>query len=244
MNHGAPGTTQWSVARNNLLMGHERAPASSTARNTAEVDRVNRVLELAGLKMGDSATLWGSLGFILDNGVTHVSGVRHEFDEAGRGILDWGFRSLGEDAQEIAALDDLGFGLAPREKRPTPRHANGVISIDHLVILTPDLSRSIASFERAGITCRRVRDTKRGMHQAFFRLGEVILEVVGAMDGASTGPSSLWGIAYTVKNLDDTAAFLGDRMRPAKPAVQKGRMIATLDRAVGSSVSIAFMSPE
>lgn len=202
------------------------------------------MLELAALKMGDPGALWGSLGFSVDDDATHVSGVRHEFDDAGHGILDWGFRSSGDEAPNIAELDGLPCRLAAFEAKSTPNHPNGVVSIDHLVILTPDLTRSIASFEGVGIPCRRVRDTNRGMHQAFFRLGEVILEVVGSMDSTSTGPPSLWGIAYTVKNLDETATFLGDRMRPAKPAVQKGRMIATLDRAVGSSVSIAFMSPE
>ena len=44
-------------------------------------------------------------------------------------------------------------------------------------------------------------------------------------------------------DLDATARYLGDRLHPAKGAVQPGRRIATLDRGAGSTVAMAFMSP-
>jgi hypothetical protein len=37
---------------------------------------------------------------------------------------------------------------------------------------------------------------------------------------------------------------LGPRLLPAIDAVQPGRRIATLDRSAGSSVAMAFLSPE
>ena len=84
------------------------------------------------------------------------------------------------------------------------------------------------------------------MQQAFFKLGEVILELVGpAEPQADAGPPRFFGLAFTVRDLDETAAFLGDRLHAAKDAVQPGRRIATLDKALGgSSVPIAFMTPE
>jgi hypothetical protein len=51
-------------------------------------------------------------------------------------------------------------------------------------------------------------------------------------------------LAFTVAELDATARFLGERMRPPKEAVQPGRRIATLDRSAGSTVAMAFMSPD
>jgi hypothetical protein len=75
-------------------------------------------------------------------------------------------------------------------------------------------------------------------------LGETIAEVVGPPSGSSPGPARFYGLAFTVADLDATALFLGERLRPAKDAVQPGRRIATLDRAVGSTVPLAFMSSE
>jgi hypothetical protein len=82
------------------------------------------------------------------------------------------------------------------------------------------------------------------MRQIFFRLGSVILEVVGAPDTANEGPSSLWGITYVVADIDATASFFGDRTLPVKEAVQPGRRIATLrHRDLGMSVRTAMISP-
>ncbi|MBV9662995.1 MAG: glyoxalase, partial [Actinobacteria bacterium] len=63
------------------------------------------------------------------------------------------------------------------------------------------------------------------------------------LDPTGDGPARFYGLAFTVADLDATAAYLGDRLRPAKDAVQPGRRIATLDKSAGSSVAIAFMSP-
>ena len=88
---------------------------------------------------------------------------------------------------------------------------------------------------------RRTRDAGR-VHKAFFRAGEVILEVVGPPTPDGDGPAGFYGLAFNVVDLDETAGFLGDRLHPAKEAVQEGRRIATLDKGAGSSVAIAFMS--
>jgi hypothetical protein len=80
------------------------------------------------------------------------------------------------------------------------------------------------------------------MTQAFFRLGETIAEVVGAPTEARPGPARFFGLAFSVNDLAVTARVLGARLRPTRDAVQAGRQIATLDRAAGSTVEIAFMS--
>lgn len=197
--------------------------------------------EIASLTVGDPPELWSHLGFVIDHGASWVSGIRHQLGDVGRGVVTWTLR----DADGLAELP-LGEGDPP-PNRPTPAHPNGVIALDHVVIGTPDLARTIAAFESAGIRLRRTRDAgtpDRPTLQAFFRLGETIAEVVGPPAGSSPGPARFYGLAFTVADLDATARFLGERLRPAKDAVQPGRRIATLDRAVGSTVPLAFMSPE
>ncbi len=83
------------------------------------------------------------------------------------------------------------------------------------------------------------------MRQVFFRLGEVILEVIGAPDKSGEGDAGFFGLAHTVADLDAVAKLLGPALGNVKDAVQPGRRIATLrHRDVGMSVATAFMSPE
>jgi catechol 2,3-dioxygenase-like lactoylglutathione lyase family enzyme len=120
-----------------------------------------------------------------------------------------------------------------------------VTVLDHVVVITPDLARTTGAFESAGLRLRRTRDAgspQRPMTQAFFKVGPTIVEVVGSPTRAEPGPARFYGLAFTVADLDATAAFLGERLRPARDAVQAGRSIATLDRAAGSTVALAFMS--
>ena len=206
-------------------------------------------VELAALLIGDDATTWRNLGFTVesdsDGDAVHVSGVRHVLGGEQRGIRDWSLR--GVDAEEI---DGLRLGLPVRDARPTPKHDNGVISLDHVVVASPDLPRTIAALEAAGLELRRTRDAGQGqygvpMKQAFFKLGEVILELAGPTEPQGDTPPRFFGLAWTVADLDATAEFFGERLHRAKDAVQPGRRIATLDKPLGgSSVAMAFMSPE
>lgn len=176
--------------------------------------------EFAALLVGDPPEVWSRLGFVVDDAAVAVSGVRLRLGAPTAGLSAWVLR----DDEE--------------EPPPTPGHPNGVREIDHVVLLTPNLDRTIDDLSADGFDLRRVRDAGNGLRQAFFRLGPVILEVVGDSDGEQR----LWGITFTVHDLDATAAFLGDRLKAAKDAVQPGRRIATLDRSAGSTVPIAFMS--
>ena len=84
--------------------------------------------------------------------------------------------------------------------------------------------------------------------QAFFRVGEPVLEVVQAPPGTRIaedrdGPARLWGISFAVADLDATVASLGDLAGEPRDAVQPGRRIATLRREAGIGTAVAFMSP-
>jgi hypothetical protein len=125
-------------------------------------------------------------------------------------------------------------------------HANGVTAIDHVVLMSPDLGRTVQSMTAVGVHPRRERDSEVGgqkIRQIFFRFGEVIIEVVGSPATTSEGPSTLWGITYVVADIDATASFFGDHTAPVKEAVQPGRRITTLrNQDLGMSVRSAFIS--
>ena len=185
--------------------------------------------------------MWVALGFAVEDGACWVDGICHRLGADGKGVVAW---SLGD-------IDGLRRCSGCDESKPTSTdrtadvHANGVVELDHLVIGTPDLARTVAALEAAGLQLRRTRDSDTygtPMRQAFFKAGGTIIEVVGGAEPTGDGPARFYGLAWTVENLDETAGFFGNRLHPAKDAVQPGRMIATLDKAAGSTVRMAFMS--
>ncbi|MCX6402173.1 MAG: hypothetical protein NTX33_19850 [Propionibacteriales bacterium] len=199
------------------------------------------------LVIADAPDAWAAAGFAVDDAaVCQVGSVRLRLvgGDRGKGIVGWSLRGVPLDLTDVDGVPTAVSDGPPAEPQ---EHANGVTHIDHVVVLSPDLPRTLAALSGLGLEPRRVRDGELGgvpMRQAFFRLGDVILEVVGAPDSASEGPSSLWGLTHTVADIDATAAFLGDRTGPVKDAVQPGRRITTLrNREIGISVRTALISP-
>ena len=220
-----------------------RTPIGLVVAVVAAEGRANygrTVAFISALQIADLPSAWAELGFTVSDGRSQIGTVVHQLDpSSGRGVVGWTLAGVESDD-----LDGLPTSLGEVVDSAPPTHPNGTMSIDHVVAFSPDLERTIKTFEAAGLECRRLRDTGAGRTQAFFRLGEVILELVGPNQPGpdATGPTRFFGLAFTVADLDATAAFLGDRLHPAKDAVQKGRRIATLDKSAGSTVSIAFMS--
>jgi hypothetical protein len=118
--------------------------------------------------------------------------------------------------------------------------------IDHVVVMTGDLDRTVSAFASAGLQERRRRDVRidqRPHQQVFFRPGSVIVELVGPVEPTGQ-PASFWGITFTVRDLDEWVDRLGpDVLSPARTAVQPGRRIATFRSAAGLGIPIALMSP-
>jgi catechol 2,3-dioxygenase-like lactoylglutathione lyase family enzyme len=197
------------------------------------------VVTIDELHVADSAGAWRSIGFDVDeDGCCRVSSVRIRLGRGGTGITGWTLRDVPADVTEVDGVPTLVSATPPGGPAT---HANGVTRIDHLVFMTPDLPRTAAAVVALGIEVRRERDAGP-FQQVFFRLGEVILELVGPVDGGP-GPASLWGITFTVDDLDATAEHLGDRVGRVKDAVQPGRRITTLrGKEFGISPAIAFMS--
>lgn len=177
-------------------------------------------------------------------------GIRLVGRDRGTGIVGWSLRGLPADRSlhDIDGVPTTRSETVPAAPTTLPAtHPNGVTAIDHVVLLSPDLGRTVQSLSAVGVHPRRERDGELGgrpIRQIFFRFGEVIVEVVGSPDTAGEGPSTLWGITYVVADIDVTAAFLGDRTAPVKGAVQPGRRITTLRHHVfGMSVRTAMISP-
>lgn len=195
------------------------------------------------LHVGDSSSVWRSAGFSVDaDSVCRVGDVRVRLDVGGSGIVGWTLRGVDQD--EVDGIATSRSDAVPAEPGT---HPNGVTSIDHVVLLSPNLTRTVSALGAVGLQPRRERDAELGgqpMRQVFFRLGPVILEVVGSPSSEGDGPSSLWGITYVVEDIDATAAFLAERTLPVKDAVQPGRRITTLrHRDLGMSVRTAMISP-
>ena len=224
---------------------------------------------LRAIDVTDPPGLWSDLGFAVDaTGRCLVSGVALRLGAPPLGATPSGATLSGAtpsgatpsggtaglggwavdgapDLHElpVAAAEPESDAVRAGDPADEPNHRNGVTALDHVVVTTPDLDRTVAAFEASGVPLRRIRQAGAGVTQAFFRIGPVIIEVVSREDSAGTGPAALWGLAFTVADLDATAAALGERLRPARPAVQPGRLIAALDRAAGSAVPMVFMSP-
>jgi len=191
---------------------------------------------------------WAAAGFQVDGDVCEVGTVRLrlERDSAGRGITRWSVR-------DAASLDLYGLDTAASDAPPAAgnAHPNGVLSIDHLVVISPDLDRTSAVLRDASFDLRRVRagETPGGSErQAFFRMGELILEVVQAPAGTRSaadpsGPARLWGISFLVDDLATPAAALGGRLGEPRDAVQPGRRIATVGTDAALGPAIALMTP-
>jgi hypothetical protein len=173
--------------------------------------------------------------------------LRLEGPGRGRGIVGWSLRGAG-------SLELDGLPTTRSENPPAPsaaRHPNGVVSIDHLVVISPDLARTTAALRGVGLDLRREREgpTPGGSRrQSFFRMGELILEVVEAPPRTRiaedpAGPARLWGISFLVEELEHTAAALGELLGDPRDAVQPGRRIATLRKEAGLGPAIAFMTP-
>lgn len=204
------------------------------------------------LEVADDPDAWAAAGFAVDDeGVSTIGGVRVHLvgPDAGKGVVGWSLAGLPEGA--AATLD--GFPTRPGEDEPEPSsmpHPNGITGVDHIVLLTDDLSRTVTAAAEVGLTPRHWRDhalpDQTPVRQTFFVLGTLVLELVSPLDAPSSPRPGVrsFGLALVAEDIDATAAWLGDRLGPVRPAVQPGRRIATLrGREVGLRTPVAVMTP-
>jgi hypothetical protein len=204
-------------------------------------------ITVAEIEVADPAGAWVRAGFSVDSDdVCRVGGVDIRLAGSGRGsgIVGWSLRGLPDGSADD--LDGIPTTRSNAVVSMPALHPNGVTDIDHIVLFSPDLGRTVEALAAIGVEPRRERDAQLGgrpIRQIFVRLGDAIIEVVGSPESAGEGPSRLWGITYEVANIDAAARYLGDRTSPVKDAVQPGRRITTLrHHQLGMSVRTAMIS--
>jgi len=117
---------------------------------------------------------------------------------------------------------------------------NTVDYLEHIVVMTPDLEHAIAQSAAIGVPCKRIREVGNGTRQAFFKLEQTVLEVVGPARGEPGG----WGLALMCSDIQKAVAYAresGLQATEPKSAIQGGHIARIVEPLDG--VAVAFMQP-
>ncbi|CAM3714967.1 VOC family protein [Tsukamurella ocularis] len=137
------------------------------------------------------------------------------------------------------AADGLVLGLAgPTEPATAP--GAEITGVDHVVVTSPNRDRIIATLcGRLDFDLRLDRVQSWGVHQLFFRRGDLLVEVV-LQEGEGVepaGPDALWGVAWRTVDADATHTRLteqGIAMSEVRRGAKPGTRVATVkDPALG-----------
>ncbi len=204
-------------------------------------------LRIDTLGVADSPSAWVDAGFTVGADATcRIGSVGIELlgRERGFGIVGWSLGGLPPDAGDD--VDGIPTARSDSGAFDAVAHRNGVTAIDHVVLMSPDLHRTVRALSDIGGQPRRERDATLGdrqIRQIFYRFGDTIVEVVGSPEVSDPGPSTLWGITFVVADIEESARFFGDHTAAVKPAVQPGRKITTVrHHELGLSVRTALIS--
>lgn len=206
--------------------------------------------EVATLTIAEDPSSWAEAGFTVDDdGTCRVGHVTLELAgrDAGNGLVGWSLRGLPDGDVD---LDGFPTRATDRDRAEPASHRCSAVAVDHVVLLTDDLERTVAAAAHAGLTPRRWRNHTlpdgAEARQVFFRAGQVILELVGPRQRPARPRPGVrsYGLAITAVDIDAARAAMGDALGPSRPAVQPGRLIATVRRgAFGITTPLALMSP-
>lgn len=210
---------------------------------------------LIALQLRADPAAWAAAGFSVGDGVCRVGTTDLVLGGDGDGgFAGWTLATATPEGVRPLNMNSTWPGgvlegvptlvVAEPDETVAPPHPNGISAIDHVVLATPDTTRTFAALEAAGFALRRVRDA--GAHrQGFFLFADALLEVIGPPEPApAPGPAALWGVTFVCDDLDAAARHFGaGRLGAPRDAVQPGRRIAIADRAAGLGVRVALMTP-
>ena len=202
--------------------------------------------QLVALTVADDAEAWRRAGFTVEaDGTCRIGSVdvriRPAADEGDRGIR-WTLE-LDEPAD---TLDGIATDVGTVSGAIPATHPNGAVAFDHIVVMTPDLDRTVAALRRHGFEVTGTREGEaygKPMRQAFFSLGEIVLDVAGPPAPDGDGPAQVFGVAVTVSDLAAAGALLGENLGEPKDATQPGRQVASVRSKAGLETPVALMSP-
>jgi hypothetical protein len=200
---------------------------------------------LVGLSLNGDVDAWARVGLVGVDGFGQVGSLFLRVQPGPGGIISWSFSGLDGAGSDLDGLT-LDHDWLPGAGAYDARLA-GWASVDHLVVTTGSLERTVAAFAAAGLPERRRRDVVLGgvnHQQVFFRPGEAIIELVGPVEPTAAA-TFFWGLTLSAVDLDGLCAALGpERCGSPRDAVQPGRRIATLRTAAGLGLPVAVMSAD
>ncbi len=206
--------------------------------------------ELLTIDVADAPDGWAAAGFTIGEAadgtpVVDIGAIRIRLQQP-VSTTSWSFADV-ENLDDIDGVPVTTASSAERgEEGPESDHPNGSFHLDHVVMISPDLRRTVPTLEANGFEVRRRRDIGKGREQVFLWTGPTIIELVGptAPTEPKVIPSDLWGLAVSTNDIDGAAKTLGENLGRVKDAVQPGRRIATVrttDLAI--TPTIALMTP-
>jgi hypothetical protein len=142
----------------------------------------------------------------------------------------------------VTAAAAVGLDIESRRQalaRLCGSNANTVEYLEHIVVMTPVLEDAIAANEGVGVPCKRIREVGNGVRQAFFKLEQTVLEVVGP---ATRGRPGCWGLALMCSDIARAVATAREHDLQAtepKLAIQGGQIARIVEPLDG--VAIAYM---
>lgn len=165
---------------------------------------------------------------------------------------------IGRGTVATEPLSSGGVSTEPLTSGGDTPFVLNVVGVDHVVVLADDVRATCAEITRvSGAELKRVKESERGV-QGFHRWGSVILEVVerrlvqprdttsdttSGVVPKSPSDATYWGLVLIVDDIEAACAHLGPDVTGApKPAVQPGRLIATVRSGAGLGVPLALMS--
>lgn len=198
---------------------------------------------LTAVELGADPAAWDGVGFTVENGVVGVGGVAVELTRPDGGILGLSFDWLPDGVSEID-----GIPVSVRAPVSAVEHANRVVSIDQVVVSTPDFDRTAKALSAAGLGLRRERiaegeGDEGAVRQGFVRAGGPVIELVHT-DRVPQGPALGWGLGFICADLEQTAADLEGVVGRLRQAVQEGRRIATVSRDARLGLPVVLLDPE
>jgi hypothetical protein len=204
---------------------------------------------ICSLVLGGRREAWEALGFAVEPGPVPsiaVGSLRIVLEPSRPpGILRWELTGIPGGPQE-GDLDGLPTSVVASLGPPPARaHPNGVRKVDHVVVASPDPERTAGALGDLGlsvVTSRLSEGYGRTARQLFFRMGEVILEVVGPTEPAGNAPAQFFGIAFETVDFDRARSILGSLATLPRTEPDQGRQILTVAEGAGVGVPIAMLS--
>lgn len=206
---------------------------------------------LATLDVADPPDVWRRLGFAVEPaGECRIGAVTIRLlgPAAGSGIVEWGLRAASRLPSDVDGIPTTTIDPAT-DPAASGAHPNGATHLDHVVVTTANLGRTLAALEAIGLEVRRTREAgtpARPLRQAFLWAGDTLVEVAGPPEprGDAGDGARIWGLMVVVPSLENPRPASTDSLvGSVHDAVQPGRRIVTVRREAGSSVPLAFMTP-